>query len=59
MDRAKVIFENEIPDGVYRKAVRTKKAYIRRYGDDSHVAYPLSAAPAHHPYRCDSSICLI
>ena len=46
MDRAKFIFENEISDSVYRRAVRKKAKYLRKYGDDSDRVYHLSAAPA-------------
>ncbi len=38
-DKSKVIFGNEIKASDYRKAVRSKKKYIRKYGDDSNVAY--------------------
>lgn len=46
MDRSKFIFENEISDKVYRKAVRKKAKYLRKYGDDSDTVYHLSAEPA-------------
>lgn len=45
-DRAKFIFENEISDSVYRKAVRKKAKYLRKYGDDSDRVYHLSWEPA-------------
>ena len=41
MDRSKTIFGNEMPSGVYNKAVRSKKKYIRKYGDDSGADYPV------------------
>lgn len=41
MDRSKVIFGNEMPASVYNKAVRSKKKYARKYGDDSEVDYPV------------------
>ncbi len=40
-DRSKVIFGNEIKDGAYKKAVRSKKKYAKKYGDDSQVNYPV------------------
>lgn len=38
-DRSKVIFGNEIKAGAYRKAVRSKQKYAKKYGDDSAVQY--------------------
>lgn len=46
MDRSKVIFGNEISERVYRKAVKGKEKFIRRFGDDSSCEYHLSAEPA-------------
>ena len=46
MDKARKIFGNDIPGRVYRKAVRTKGKFIRKYGDDSEEVYHLSAVPA-------------
>jgi hypothetical protein len=33
-------------DQVYRKAVRTKERFLRKFGDDAGRSYPLSAVPA-------------
>lgn len=41
-DRAKVIFGNEISEKAYRKAVKSKAKYIRKFGDDSDVDYPVA-----------------
>ncbi len=41
MERSKVIFGNEISDKAYRKAVKSKKKFIRKYGDDSQADYPV------------------
>lgn len=41
MERSKSIFGNEMPSGVYRKAVRSKNKYVRKYGDDSNRDYPV------------------
>ena len=41
MERSKIIFGNEMPSGVYKKAVRSKKKYAKKYGDDSNVSYPV------------------
>ena len=46
MDKSKVIFGNEMSECAYRKAVSTKNKFIRKYGDDSHKEYHLSAVPA-------------
>ncbi len=35
MDRAKIIFGNEIAAGAYRKACRQKEKFLKKYGDDS------------------------
>ncbi|MBE6055266.1 MAG: hypothetical protein E7212_15455 [Clostridium sartagoforme] len=42
MDKSKLIFNNKIEDSVYRKAVKNKKKYIKKYGDDSNKKYSLS-----------------
>ena len=34
-ERSKVIFGNEISAKAYRKAIRNKQNYVRKYGDDS------------------------
>lgn len=39
-DRAKTIFGNEIPPGDYRKALRSKAKYAKKFGDDSAADYP-------------------
>lgn len=46
MDRAKVIFGNDISDRDYNKAVRNKERFVKRYGDDSGKIYRLSAVTA-------------
>lgn len=38
-DRSKMIFGNRISPAAYRKAVNSKKKYIRKYGDDSAANY--------------------
>lgn len=39
MEKSKVIFGNEISPRNYRKAVRSKKKYQRKFGDDSNANY--------------------
>ena len=46
MDRSKFIFENEISERAYRKAVKNKAKFIRKYGDDTDAVYHLAAKPA-------------
>ncbi|MCX7774429.1 MAG: hypothetical protein N2376_15170, partial [Clostridia bacterium] len=42
MDRSKMIFGNEMPEKVYRKAERAKKKHIKKFGDDAGAHYSLS-----------------
>lgn len=41
-DKSKVIFGNIIPNKSYKKALKSKKKYVRKFGDDSNVDYPLA-----------------
>ncbi len=38
-DKSKVIFGNVMPDKVYRKAVKSKEKYLKKYPDDPDVSY--------------------
>jgi len=38
-EKSKVIFGNVMPDKVYKKAVKSKNSYIKKFGDDSNVNY--------------------
>lgn len=38
-DRSKVIFGNVMPDKVYKKAIKSKNKYIKKFGDDSSTDY--------------------
>lgn len=40
-EKSKVIFGNRMPDSVYKKAVKSKKKYRKKFGDDSAVNYPV------------------
>ncbi len=40
-DKSKVIFGNEISESAYRKAIKSKKKFARKYGDDSGVDYKI------------------
>ena len=39
-DRSKIIFGNAISEGDYRKAVKSKEKYVRKFGDDSQAPHP-------------------
>ncbi len=41
MERSKVIFGNKMSDKVYKKAVKSKAKYAKKFGDDSEVDYPV------------------
>ncbi len=41
MDKSKVIFGNKMSRATYKKAVRGKKGYVKKFGDDSNVDYEL------------------
>ena len=40
-DRSKSVFGNQISRSDYKKAVRSKNKYIKRFGDDSKADYPV------------------
>lgn len=40
-DKSQIIFGNKISDKDYRKAIKSKKKYIKKFGDDSDVNYPI------------------
>lgn len=43
MERSKEIFSNKISEKVYKKALREKKKYLKKFGDDSGKKYKLNA----------------
>ncbi len=47
-ERSKVIFGNPMPESVYRKAVRSKKKYAGKFGDDSAADYPVTVKKNEH-----------
>jgi hypothetical protein len=51
-DRSKVIFGNQMPERVYKKAVKSKKKYAKKFGDDSGANYPVVIEK--NPYIGDS-----
>lgn len=42
MDKTSVIFNNPMPKKVIKAAEKSKKKYIKKYGDDSNAVYNLS-----------------
>lgn len=42
MDKSKIIFNNAMPKSVYKKAVKTKEKFVKKFGDDSNVKYTLT-----------------
>ena len=40
-ERSREIFGNRMPDGVCRKAQRSKNKYVKKFGDDTDVNYPV------------------
>mgnify|MGYP003290135913 CR=1 FL=1 len=47
-EKSAVIFGNRMPKKVYKKAVKSKKKYIKKFGDDSNVSYPVSLKENEH-----------
>lgn len=48
IERSKIIFGNEMKNSTYKKAVRSKQKYIKKFGDDSDRDYP--AYTEENPY---------
>lgn len=40
-EKSRVIFGNQLSDKIYRKAVKSKKKYMKKFGDDSQTNYPV------------------
>ena len=45
MDKSRFIFDNEVSSRAYRKAVRNKARFKKKYGDDSDKTFHLCTAP--------------
>lgn len=41
MEKSKFIYNNKVSNKDYKKAVKNKKKYLKKYGDDSNNNYPL------------------
>ena len=48
MDKSKVIFGNKMSRATYKKAVRGKKGYVKKFGDDSNADYELTIRDNKH-----------
>lgn len=44
-DKSKVIFGNEMSASVYKKALKSKKKNMKKFGDDSKLSYPVILSP--------------
>lgn len=45
MDKSSVIFNNPMPKKVIKQSQKSKKKYIKKYGDDSHAHYKIGFEP--------------
>ena len=45
MDKSRFIFENEVSAAAYRRALRNKAKFMKKYGDDSDKTIHLTTAP--------------
>ncbi len=41
MEKSKVIFGNPMTEATYKKALKSKKKYAKKFGDDADVSYPV------------------
>lgn len=51
-EKSNIIFGNKISDSAYKKAVKSKKKYAKKFGDDSNANYPANVQK--NPYIGDS-----
>lgn len=47
-EKARKIFGNPMSDKVYRKAVRSKQKFQKKFGDDTNIIYPVSILKNEH-----------
>lgn len=47
-DKAKNIFGNSMSEKVYKKAVQSKKKYVKKFGDDTGMSYPVVTRKNEH-----------
>ena len=48
MDKSKVIFGNEMPKKVYKKAIKSKQSYVKRFGEDEEIIYTAQISQNKH-----------
>ncbi len=48
MDKSKVIFGNEMPKKIYKKAVKSKQSYEKKFGSDEGVTYTAQISKNEH-----------
>lgn len=41
-EKSKVIFGNEMSKSTYKKALKSKRKYVKKFGDDTGLSYPVS-----------------
>ncbi len=47
-ERSREIFGNPVAETTYKKALRSKERYARKFGDDTQVSYPVLISPNEH-----------
>lgn len=47
-EKSKIIFGNPMTGRVYRKAVKSKRKYVKKFGDDAGVSYPVFLQKNNH-----------
>ena len=47
-ERSKEIFGNPIGEGTYKKALRSKEKYVKKFGDDAEESYPVTVCKNEH-----------
>lgn len=48
MEKSKIIFGNQMTDATYKKALKSKKKYAKKFGDDAQVNYPVEIVKNPH-----------
>lgn len=48
MERSKTIFGNPMSEATYKKALKSKKKYVKKFGDDVNISYPVEIEKNRH-----------
>lgn len=48
MEKSKTIFGNTMTEATYKKALKSKKKYAKKFGDDANVSYPVEIEKNQH-----------